>query len=218
MSEETVHESERRTTRQALSSYFRRLSNRLRRGEPVPADEEQTLTVHPPEMPEFEVEVEREEGDVSLEIEMEWDEEDGDIETDVIASKATFERYEDSEEKWRWRLKHDNGNIIADGSQGYASKQKATQGLESVKSNAAGAHIVDLSRDESADDLAEDGSGAIFEVYKDSAEKWRWRLEHDNGNIIADGGGGYSSKQKAKQGLQSVKTNAAGAPVEDVEE
>ena len=57
-------------------------------------------------------------------------------------SKATFEMYEDRAGKWRWRLVHDNGNIIADSGEGYASRQKCTQGIESVKSNAPDAEIV----------------------------------------------------------------------------
>ena len=56
-------------------------------------------------------------------------------------SKATFEVYEDRESKWRWRLVHDNGNIIADSGEGYASRQKCEQGLESVKRNAPGADV-----------------------------------------------------------------------------
>jgi len=213
MSEETVHESERKRSRRGIASYFRRLARALGRGDPVPVDEEQTVTVDPPAESELEIEVEREDGEVSLEIEMEWPEEEGSVETDVVASKATFERYEDSAGEWRWRLVHDNGNIIADSSEGYASKQKATQGLESVAENAPGAAVVDQSRDETADDV-EGGSDATFELYRDSADEWRWRLVHDNGNIIADGGQGYSSKQKAKQGLESVKRNVPGAPVE----
>lgn len=58
-------------------------------------------------------------------------------------SKATFEVYEDREGKWRWRLVHDNGNIIADSGEGYASKQKAEQGIDSVKENAPGAEVVE---------------------------------------------------------------------------
>jgi len=61
----------------------------------------------------------------------------------VSDSKATFELYEDREGKWRWRLRHDNGNILADSGEGYASKQKAEQGLESVKRNAPGADVVE---------------------------------------------------------------------------
>lgn len=56
-------------------------------------------------------------------------------------SNATFELYEDAEDEWRWRLRHENGNIIADSGQGYTSKQKARQGLESVRENASGADV-----------------------------------------------------------------------------
>ncbi len=215
MSEETIHESEEHRTRRGIASYLRRVASRLSRGKPVPVDEEQTVTVSPPPESEFEAELKREDGEVTLELEMAWEEDDEDIETEVVASKATFELYKDNSEQWRWRLVHVNGNIIADGSEGYASKQKAKQGLDSVKKNAPGAYVVDTSKeDDDAPD--EGGSNATFELYADKAAKWRWRLVHDNGEIIADGGQGYSSKQKAKQGLQSVQTNARGAPVEEV--
>ncbi|ELZ20821.1 hypothetical protein C475_19518 [Halosimplex carlsbadense 2-9-1] len=167
----------------------------------------------PPEA-ELEVELDRE-GDVaSLDIEMEWDDADGDIETDTPVSKARFERYEDADDQWRWRLVHDNGNIIADSGEGYTAKQSVTQGLESVKTNAADAVVVDQSNDD-GHEPDEPGSDATFELYEDNEGKWRWRLAHDNGEIIADGGQGYSSKQKAKQGLESVRLNVSGAPIED---
>ncbi|ADE04820.1 HVO_2922 family protein [Haloferax volcanii] len=54
---------------------------------------------------------------------------------------------------------------------------------------------------------------AHFEVFVDAADKYRWRLVHDNGNILADSGEGYASKQKAKQGIESVKRNAPDADV-----
>lgn len=54
-------------------------------------------------------------------------------------------------------------------------------------------------------------AAATFELYRDKADEWRWRLRHRNGNIIADGGEGYSSKSAAKNGIESVKKNAAGA-------
>ena len=215
MAEETIHESERKRSRRGIASYFRRLAAALGRGERVAIDEEQTVTVDPPADTDFEVDVEREGDTVSVEVEMAWEEEAGDVEVDVVASKATFEVYEDSAGQYRWRLEHVNGNIIADSSEGYASKQKAKQGLESVRSNAPGAYIEDHSTDEPAPDATEGGSDATFEIFEDTGGKWRWRLRHDNGNIIADGGQGYASKQKAKQGLRSVRQNCPGAPVED---
>ncbi|TQQ79205.1 DUF1508 domain-containing protein [Halonotius terrestris] len=54
---------------------------------------------------------------------------------------------------------------------------------------------------------------ATFELYTDNSDQWRWRLVHENGNIIADSGEGYASRQKCEQGLESVKENAPDADV-----
>ena len=60
-------------------------------------------------------------------------------------------------------------------------------------------------------------SDATFEVYEDRAGEWRWRLIHRNGNIIADSGEGYASRQKCEQGLESVKKNAPDAALTHVD-
>ncbi|MFB6104989.1 MAG: HVO_2922 family protein [Halobacteriaceae archaeon] len=59
-------------------------------------------------------------------------------------------------------------------------------------------------------------ANATFELYEDRSGEWRWRLVHDNGNIIADSGEGYASRQKCRQGLESVRRNASTAPVVDL--
>ena len=56
---------------------------------------------------------------------------------------------------------------------------------------------------------------ATFELYKDKAGEFRWRLRHENGQIIADSGEGYTTKDNAKNGIQSVKENAPIALIED---
>ena len=58
-------------------------------------------------------------------------------------------------------------------------------------------------------------TAATFELYKDRAGEYRWRLRHKNGQIIADSGEGYTTKANAVNGIESVKENAVGAPVED---
>lgn len=58
--------------------------------------------------------------------------------------------------------------------------------------------------------------GATFRLYKDKAGEFRWRLRHDNGPIIADSGEGYTTKANAINGIESVKENAPGAPIEDL--
>lgn len=56
-------------------------------------------------------------------------------------------------------------------------------------------------------------SESRFELYQDAATKWRWRLVATNGNIIADSGEGYSSKQGAKRGIESVRNTAPQARI-----
>ncbi|GAA0531882.1 HVO_2922 family protein [Halorubrum ejinorense] len=117
---------------------------------------------------------------------------------------AAFEVFRDAAGEYRWRLVHENGNVLADSGEGYASRSKAQQGLDSVRSNAGGAGL-EFPDDEGAEGREGDGeSKATFEAYDDRAGKWRWRLVHDNGNIIADSGGGYASKSNATDAVERV--------------
>ena len=119
-----------------------------------------------------------------------------------LESHAEFELYEDNAGEYRWRLVHDNGNIIADSGEGYASKSNVKRAMDSVRKHA-----------ESADYLKIDPTG--FEIYRDAAGEWRWRLVHENGEILADSGQGYASRQKARQGVDSVRDNAGEADIEE---
>jgi uncharacterized protein YegP (UPF0339 family) len=56
-----------------------------------------------------------------------------------------------------------------------------------------------------------------YHVYKDAGGKWRWRLKAANGQIVADSGQGYASKQHCKEGIDLVKSSA-NAPVVDDDE
>ena len=56
---------------------------------------------------------------------------------------------------------------------------------------------------------------AKFELYKDSAGEFRWILVASNGKTLAIGGEGYTSKESAKTGIQSVKKNAPAAKIEE---
>ncbi|MCK4439745.1 YegP family protein [Candidatus Bathyarchaeota archaeon] len=53
-----------------------------------------------------------------------------------------------------------------------------------------------------------------FEIYKDAAEKFRFRLKAPNGEIIASGEA-YESKDACKNGIESIKTNAPKAEIVD---
>ena len=60
-------------------------------------------------------------------------------------------------------------------------------------------------------------SAATFEVYKDKAGEFRWRLKAGNGQNIASSGEGYAEKRGCLAGIESVKRNAPGAKIEETD-
>ena len=56
---------------------------------------------------------------------------------------------------------------------------------------------------------------AKFELYKDAKGEFRWRLVAPNGQTIASSGEGYTTKESAKNGIESVKKNAPTAKIEE---
>ena len=58
------------------------------------------------------------------------------------------------------------------------------------------------------------GMAGKFELYKDKAGKFRFRLKAGNGQIIAVGEP-YETKAAAENGIKSVQANAADAKIDD---
>ena len=52
-----------------------------------------------------------------------------------------------------------------------------------------------------------------FNVYKDRAGEYRWRLKSPNGRIVADSAEGYINKADAIHGIGLVKSTGATTPV-----
>lgn len=55
-----------------------------------------------------------------------------------------------------------------------------------------------------------------FELYKDEADEWRWRLRHTNGNIMADSGEGYTRKTDAESAIETLREYVEDAEIEGV--
>ena len=53
-----------------------------------------------------------------------------------------------------------------------------------------------------------------FELYKDRAGKYRFRLKASNGQVIA-ASEGYNRKTIALNGIESIRKNVPKAPVDD---
>ena len=55
-----------------------------------------------------------------------------------------------------------------------------------------------------------------FELYKDKAGKFRFRLKASNGQIIATSSEAYESKSAAQNGIDSIKRHATEAAISDL--
>ncbi|GBU18102.1 MULTISPECIES: DUF1508 domain-containing protein [Methylobacterium] len=54
-----------------------------------------------------------------------------------------FELYRDASGHWRWRLRVQNGNVVADSAEGYANRADCEHGIALVK-RSADAPVVDM--------------------------------------------------------------------------
>ncbi len=44
-----------------------------------------------------------------------------------------------------------------------------------------------------------------FELYRDAAGEWRWRLRAANGGVVADSAEGYARREDCEHGIALVK-------------
>lgn len=100
----------------------------------------------------------------------------------------------DKTDKYYFRLKAKNGQIILS-SQGYAGKAGCKNGIESVKTNS--------------------GDDANFERKEAANGKFHFNLVAKNKQIIGSSQM-YSTKAGMENGIESVKTNAPQATIEDL--
>jgi hypothetical protein len=111
-----------------------------------------------------------------------------------------------------YSLKAGNGEVIAVGGEVYNSLASVKNSIESVKKNAPIANFEDQTVEG-----YENKTNPKFEIYKDKAGEFRFRLKARNGEIIA-ASEGYVKKDSCKNGIESVKKNAPDAPVIEPEE
>ena len=106
----------------------------------------------------------------------------------------------------KFNLKAANGEVIAS-SQVYKDEKYCRKGIASVINNAPVAPI---------EDQTVEGFTPCkhpkFEVYKDKAGEFRFRLKATNGQIIATGEG-YKAMAGCKRGIESIKKNVVDAKI-----
>lgn len=106
----------------------------------------------------------------------------------------------------KFDLKAGNGEVIAT-SEVYNSMESCKNGVASVQKNAPVAAV----ENQTVEGYAVE-KHPKFEVYKDKAGEFRFRLKATNGQIIAVGEG-YKALAGCMNGIESVKKNAADSTV-----
>lgn len=53
-----------------------------------------------------------------------------------------------------------------------------------------------------------------FELYRDHAGGWRWRLRTQNGNVVADSAEAYAHRADCERGIELVKSSATASTVD----
>ena len=94
-----------------------------------------------------------------------------------------------------------NGQVIAT-SEVYSSLAATKNGIESVRNIAPTAKLEDQTTDP-----VESQTNPKFEMYKDKAGEFRFRLKARNGEIVVFSEG-YTSKSNCLNGIESVRNNS----------
>ena len=105
-----------------------------------------------------------------------------------------------------FNLKARNGEIIGT-SEIYTSLDACKNGVASVQKNAPVANLEDQTKEG-----FEKASNPKFELFKDKKGEYRFRLKAGNGEIIL-ASEGYVSKDGCKNGIASVRKNAADSTI-----
>ena len=100
-----------------------------------------------------------------------------------------------------FNLKARNGEIIGT-SEVYSSVDSCKNGIASVQKNAPVAGLEDQTKEN-----FEKVPNPKFELYKDKAGEFRFRLKAGNGEVILTGES-YVSKDGCKNGIASIRKNA----------
>jgi len=106
----------------------------------------------------------------------------------------------------KFNLKAGNGQVIAT-SEVYSTAAACKNGVASVQKNAPVANV----EDQTAAGYAE-AKNPKFEIYKDKAGEFRFRLKATNGQVIATSEG-YTSLASCENGIESVRKNAVDAEI-----
>jgi len=116
-----------------------------------------------------------------------------------------------SENGLRFHLRSSNGETIAT-SEVYTNLPSCKNGIDSVRRNSEKAKLENLIHLSDAKT-----TNPKFQVFRDRAGEYRFRLRARNGEVIASSQG-YGTLDACLSGIESVRNNAPNAQIENASE
>lgn len=124
----------------------------------------------------------------------------------VELGDATFETYPEGEgegESWRWRLVDDERAVLAESTHPYGTPEEAEAAAGDVRDQVGEADLIEFDT-------------AAFQLYESETE-WRWRLIERDGQVVADSGEDYRTKDDAAAAIPRLKQHVPNAELIEVE-
>ena len=114
---------------------------------------------------------------------------------------ALFTVYEDGGD-WFWQLLDEHA--IARGVQEFDSADATVAGVGAVRDRLRRANVLEF-------------RNSAFRLYQSESGVWRWRLIDEAGTTLADGDGGFDSRDGAEESIHLLSHAASSAPVLDLD-
>lgn len=122
-------------------------------------------------------------------------------------AKGTFTYSKTANGNFNLRLIASNGETIAVSEAPYPTVANCKKGIESVR------RFADSPIEDQTLIKGETLKNPKYELYKDKADKFRYRLRANNGTILIISEAGYATKEGCKKGIASVSKWAAEAEI-----
>lgn len=116
---------------------------------------------------------------------------------------AAFQQYE-SEGEWRWRLIDEDGTVMADSGEEYASKSDVMDAMTTLKENAPNAEVLEIET-------------AAFELYRADGGGYGWRLIDETGQLVAAGATTHDRRAEARDAVDFVRSTAESSSIREME-
>jgi uncharacterized protein YegP (UPF0339 family) len=124
---------------------------------------------------------------------------------ETSGDEATIELVDAGPGVYRYRLRAEDGTVLAESGRGYTTRGGARTAMERLRKYAG-----------PADYLEFDSAGV--ELYRDQTGEWRWRLVHSSGEVLAESGEGFASRGNAQRSVDRLRDTLLEATIEVYED